>query len=86
MAKYELDILGNAIDSLNEALDKYAQGQDGDLKSHKFAILNFCHFMELTLKHYISSINSFLIYSKTFKVVSKKLKMIIFRSLKPMNN
>lgn len=74
MVKYELDILGNAIDSLNESLDKYAQGQDGNVKAHKFAILNFCHFMELTIKYYISTVNEFLIYSKVFRIVSKRAK------------
>lgn len=74
MAKYELDILGNAIDSLNESLAKYAQGQDGDLKSHKFAILHFCHFMELTLKYHVSTVNEFLIYSEVFKIVEKRAK------------
>ncbi|EKO3398654.1 hypothetical protein KW542_09105 [Vibrio fluvialis] len=74
MAKYELDIIGNAMDSLHESLDKYAQGQDGDIRAHKFAILNFCHFMELILKHYISTVNENLIYSNVFKVVSKRAK------------
>lgn len=71
---YELNILENAIDSLNEALSKYNEGQGGNIKSHKFSILHFCHFMELILKHYISSVNDNLIYSPVFKSVSKRSK------------
>ncbi|WP_417526551.1 hypothetical protein [Marinomonas shanghaiensis] len=74
MHKYELDIIGNAIDSLDEALDKYAQGQNGCTRSHKFALLHFCHFMELILKHYISTVEENLIYSKVFRVVTKRAK------------
>jgi hypothetical protein len=72
--KYELDIIGNAIDSLNEALDKYEQGKNGCQRSHKFALLNFCHFMESILKHYISTVEENLIYSRVFKVVTKRAK------------
>lgn len=38
MADVELDLLENAIDSLNEALAKYQEGKDGEDKSYKFCV------------------------------------------------
>ncbi|EMH4033169.1 Uncharacterised protein [Klebsiella oxytoca] len=72
MAKYELDILNNALDSLNEALEKYEQGQGGNVRQHKFALLHFCHFMELILKYYLTTKNDNLIYKKVYDFILRK--------------
>lgn len=72
--EYELGIKENALDSFLEALDKFEQGEAGDLRSYKFAILNFSHFLELTLKLYICSIDENLVYSKCFRHVESRAK------------
>lgn len=74
MPKYKMDILNNAFDSLNEALDKYEQGQQGNVRQHKFALLHFCHFMELILKYYLTTKNENLIYKKVYEFIVKKAK------------
>jgi len=66
MARIELNLLENAVDSLNEALVKYEEGSDGNLKSFKFSILNFSHFFELILKYYVSQSHELLIYKNPF--------------------
>ncbi|WNO10499.1 hypothetical protein [Teredinibacter sp. KSP-S5-2] len=71
MAKIELDLLENATDSLNEALTKYTEGKNGNLKAFKFAILHFSHFFELLLKYYVSESHPLLIYKNPF---SKKIE------------
>jgi hypothetical protein len=68
MKKYELDLLGNAIDSLNEALAKYQQAQDGEHLAYKFAILHFAHFAELLFKHCVAQAHPLLIYRDPFRV------------------
>lgn len=72
--EYELDIKENALDSFYEALDKYEQGEAGELRNYKFAILNLSHFLELILKLYIRSIDDHLVYSKCFRHVEKRAK------------
>ncbi|CNE95609.1 alpha-helical pore-forming toxin family protein [Yersinia enterocolitica] len=74
MPKYKMDILNNAIDSLNESLDKYDQGQAGNIRQHKFALLHFCHFMELALKYYLTTKNENLIYKKVYIYIKNKAK------------
>jgi len=66
MAKLELNLLDNAIDSLNEALKKYSDGLDGDATSFKFAILHFSHFIELVFKYYVSQSHELLVYKNPF--------------------
>ncbi|UTW02211.1 hypothetical protein KDX31_12665 [Amphritea atlantica] len=66
MSKLELNLLENAVDSLNEALLKYEDGLNGNLKSFKFSILNFSHFFELALKYYVSQSHELLIYKNPF--------------------
>ena len=39
MSTHQLDLLENALDSLVEALHKYDQGDSGDNKAYKFAVL-----------------------------------------------
>lgn len=64
--KHELDLLDNAIDSLNEALTKYQQAKAGDVKAYKFCVLHLSHFMELVLKHYVTLAHPLLIFKNPF--------------------
>lgn len=66
MADVELDLLENAIDSLNEALAKYQEGKNGDEKAYKFCVQNLSHFLELILKYYVTQSHSLLIYKNPF--------------------
>lgn len=70
--KFSFDIKSNAIDSFNESLAKYEQGQAGDIKSFKFAITHLAHSIELVLKIYLQTLDEFLVFSKCFKEVEKK--------------
>lgn len=67
MKKHELDLLGNSIDSLNEALAKYQQAQNDEHLAYKFAILHFAHFAELLFKHCVAQAHPLLIYRDPFK-------------------
>lgn len=69
MADIELDLLDNAIDSLNEALAKYQQGVDGDEKAYKFCVQHLSHFLELILKFYVTKSHPLLIYKNPFAKV-----------------
>jgi hypothetical protein len=72
--KFSFDIKSNAIDSFNESLAKYEQGQAGDIKSFKFAITHLAHSIELVLKMYLQTLDEFLVFSKCFKEVEKRAK------------
>lgn len=61
-----MDLLDNAVDSLNEALAKYSQGKMGDVTSYKFCVLHLAHFLELVLKHYVALAHPLLIYKNPF--------------------
>ncbi|ALM54062.1 hypothetical protein [Halomonas huangheensis] len=78
MKKHSLDLLENAIDSLSEALSKYNEGEQGNEKSYKFAILHLSHFIELIFKHYISEQHSLLIYKNPFAEKLDRSKTIGF--------
>ena len=66
MESHDLDLMGNAIDSLVEALEKFEQGDKGNPKAYKFAVLHMAHFVELTFKHHITQKHPLLIYSRPF--------------------
>lgn len=66
MADIELDLLDNAIDSLNEALSKYQEGKDGNEKAYKFCVQHLAHFFELLLKYYVTQSHPLLIYKNPF--------------------
>jgi hypothetical protein len=51
MAKHQLDLKENAVDSFNEALTKYREGLSGNAKAFKFAILHLSHSLELLFKY-----------------------------------
>lgn len=74
MALEKLTLLENAVDSLNEALRKYNEGNDGDPKSYKFAISHFSHFIELMFKYYVSKSHPLLIYKNPFNKILETSK------------
>lgn len=67
MNKHELDLLGNAVDSLKEALVKYRQAQNGERHAFKFVVLHFAHFVELFFKHCVVQAHPLLVYRDPFK-------------------
>ena len=69
---YQLDIQENAIDSFNEALVKYREGETGKLSAYKFAILHMAHFLELVLKMYVETLDENLIYIANFRLLDKE--------------
>ena len=68
--EFDFELLENAMDSLNEAILKYNEGEEGNHKAYKFCILNFSHFLELLFKYYVYKSHPLLIYKNPF---SKKL-------------
>lgn len=74
--EHELDLLENAVDSLNEALRKYEEGLSGDLRAYKFAILHYSHFIELLFKYYVTESHPLLVYKNPFSKNIKKEKTI----------
>lgn len=74
MTSVAFNIKENSIDSLNEALDKFEQGQVGNVRAFKFAILCTAQFVELLLKQYLISVNPLLVYSKCFGAVQARAK------------
>jgi hypothetical protein len=63
---HRLDLLENALDSLSEALAKFEEGDAGEQKAYKFAVLHMAHFIELVFKHHIAQKHSLLIYKEPF--------------------
>ncbi|OGS85773.1 MAG: hypothetical protein A2061_04055 [Gallionellales bacterium GWA2_59_43] len=63
---HQLDLLENALDSLAEALAKFEEGDAGDPKAYKFAVLHMAHFIELVFKHHIAQKHPLLIYKDPF--------------------
>lgn len=63
---HKLDLLGNAMDSLEEALKKFQEGDEGDHKAYKFCVLHMAHFIELIFKHHITEKHPLLIYANPF--------------------
>lgn len=76
MSIHELDLLENALDSLSEALSKFEEGEHGDPKSYKFAVLHLAHFIELIFKHHVASKHELLIYKEPFSPKLNKEKTI----------
>ncbi|NGX90045.1 hypothetical protein GW579_23495 [Rahnella sp. Lac-M11] len=72
--EFKLDLKSNALDSFNEAITKFRQGEEGDYKAFKFAILHLSHCFELTLKMYIQTLDENLIYSKCYRAVVERAK------------
>lgn len=74
MRKLNLNLIDNAVDSFNEALEKYELGTENNSKPYKFAVLHMAHFLELVLKQAIQVLNSNLIYTSAFKEMEKRAK------------
>jgi uncharacterized protein YutE (UPF0331/DUF86 family) len=70
MSTHQLDLLENALDSLAEALAKFKEGEAGDSKAYKFAVLHMAHFIELIFKHHVAEKHPLLLYKDPF---AKKL-------------
>lgn len=70
--KVKLDIKSNAVDSLNESLNKYNLAIKGERKAYKFAVLHLTHAIELTLKMYLQTLNECLVFTKCFRAVKTK--------------
>ena len=66
MATHKLDLRENAVDSFNEALNKYREGLAGNGAAFKFAILHLAHSLELLFKYYVSKSHPLLIYKNPF--------------------
>ena len=62
--KHKLDLLGNAVDSLNQGLKLYIEGRDGTVGAYKFAVLHLSHYLELLFKHAVAEEHRLLIYKK----------------------
>lgn len=66
MSTHELDLLESALDSLSEALSKFEDGECGESKSYKFAVLHMAHLLELIFKYHVASKHKLLIYKDPF--------------------
>ncbi|MES2939199.1 MAG: hypothetical protein V4864_16050 [Pseudomonadota bacterium] len=74
--KHELDLLENALDSLAEALSKFEEGDAGEPKAYKFAVLHMAHFIELIFKHHVAEKHPLLLYKDPFSKKLDKTKTI----------
>ena len=87
MTTHELNLLDNAIDSLVEALVKFEQGDHGEPKSFKFAVLHMAHFVELIFKHHIASKHPLLIYKDPFSAkVDRNKTITLWDAINFINN
>lgn len=87
MTTHELDLLDNAIDSLAEALVKFEEGDCGESKAYKFAVLHMAHFVELIFKHHIASKHPLLIYKEPFSAkVDKNKTITLWDAINFINN
>jgi exonuclease VII small subunit len=77
MSEVEFDLFDNAIDSLNEALEKFEEGKAGDEKAFKFCVKHLSHFLELILKYYVTQSHPLLIYKNPFaKLINEESQTI----------
>lgn len=88
MTDVKLDLLENAIDSLNEALSKYQEGSAGNEKAYKFCVQHLSHFLELILKYYVTKSHPLLIYKNPFaKIHNHESQTIgLFEAINFLNN
>ncbi len=77
---YNLELLDNAIDYLNEAMQYYLKARDtDDNRLYKYCILHSVSFAELFLKHYISLESELLIYKNITKKIDDKSPTITLK-------
>lgn len=88
MSKVKLDLLENAIDSLNEALSKYQEGKTGNEKAYKFCVQHLSHFLELILKYYVTKSHPLLIYKNPYaKIINQESQTIgLFEAINFLKN
>lgn len=87
MTTHQLELLDNALDSLAEALAKFEEGDGGELKAYKFAVLHMAHFIELIFKHHIAQKHPLLIYKEPFSQRLDKNKTItLWEAVNFINN
>lgn len=77
--RLKLSLFENAIDSLNEALKKYEEGEDGDKNAYKFCVQHLSHFLELLLKYQVTKTHHLLIYKNPFKKITQDSLVIGMR-------
>lgn len=70
-----LCLKSNAVDSFNESLDKYSQGESGNTKAFKFAILHLSHTLELVLKLYLQTLDESIVFTRVFSEIKKRAKV-----------
>jgi len=78
MATHQLDLLENALDSLAEALSNYEEGENGEPKAYKLAVLHMSHFVELIFKYHVAEKHPLLIYKDPFRrnwIEQKRLRL-----------
>lgn len=84
---HQLDLIENALDSLAEALAKFEEGDAGEPKAYKFAVLHMAHFIELVFKHHIALKHPLLIYKEPFAQKLDKNKTItLWEAVNFINN
>ena len=87
MTFHELDLFDNALDSLGEALAKFEEGDEGEHKAYKFAVLHMAHFIELIFKYHIASKHALLIYKEPFsKKIDKNKTIGLWEAVNFINN
>jgi hypothetical protein len=74
--KLKLNLLENAIDSLEEGVRKYLDGEMGNSEALKFSVLHIAHFIELFFKYYVSKQHFLLIYDVADKKITNESKTI----------
>lgn len=87
MTIHSLDLFENAIDSLVEALHKYEDGENGEPKAYKFAVLHTAHFLELLLKHHVAEKHPLLIFKDPFnRKLDKSRTITLWDAINFINN
>lgn len=87
MTTHQLELLENALDSLAEALVKFEEGDAGESKAYKFAVLHMAHFIELVFKHHIAQKHPLLIYKDPFaQKVDKNKTITLWEAVNFINN
>ncbi len=85
--KHTLSLLENAMDSLAEALKKYEEGEGGESKAYKFAVLHMSHFVELIFKYHISNKHHLLIYKNPFsEKIDKNITIGLWEAINFISN
>ena len=60
--RHELNLWGNAVDSLNEGLRCYDKALNGDVGAYKYVVTHIAHFLELMFKRAVQSEHRLLLH------------------------